>query len=355
MGLAIEIDEPETKVYEETQPDLKPRPSDSNEKNFLILRILKLETTGWDEYEVFSGTTKIQIGKDPEKCDFVIDDPKISDIQAILVPVGTDWYVLDVGKYNMLNVNGVLKRQGILSKNNSCVITLRDTKFVLNTNFTTGVQRNNLSNNDMILVHNNIATNYSFKQTLLIGSSPYCDIKIPGEEYAAVVSSFKQRVSLIPLTGNSLITVKEIGVVEKKAVNIISNDTIQFSGEELRLIIPKETVRERFNFVSAKSVNRLCLAEVVDNTVTDNVYPLPETGMTVVLGRDPNSSIIVIDSPKISRRHAEVTTHDNGITVNDMGSHNGTYINGQKVIKTTTNAGGFVQFGDRKFLVCFAD
>ena len=60
-------------------------------------------------------------------------------------------------------------------------------------------------------------------------------------------------------------------------------------------------------------------------------------GSTVV-GRDPASATLVIDDPEASRRHASLTPGGDGIVVEDLGSTNGTYVNGDR-IEGTRNAG----------------
>ena len=49
-----------------------------------------------------------------------------------------------------------------------------------------------------------------------------------------------------------------------------------------------------------------------------------------VIGRDPSSGI-VLDDPEASRRHASLSADDDGLTVEDLGSTNGTYVNGERV------------------------
>ena len=50
-----------------------------------------------------------------------------------------------------------------------------------------------------------------------------------------------------------------------------------------------------------------------------------------VLGRDPASATLVIEDPEASRRHASVAPSATGVTVEDLGSTNGTFVNGERV------------------------
>src|SRR5688572_11065279 len=66
-------------------------------------------------------------------------------------------------------------------------------------------------------------------------------------------------------------------------------------------------------------------------TSTDGVHNYDlRHGSALVVGRAPTSDIAIFD-PTISRRHAEVQLTESGIHVRDLGSSNGTYLNGAKV------------------------
>src|SRR5262245_24131972 len=67
-------------------------------------------------------------------------------------------------------------------------------------------------------------------------------------------------------------------------------------------------------------------------------------GAPLVVGRAPNSDIPIID-PTISRRHAEVESTDTGAIVRDLGSSNGTYVNGTRVESAGVSAGDVITFG----------
>jgi len=50
----------------------------------------------------------------------------------------------------------------------------------------------------------------------------------------------------------------------------------------------------------------------------------------LIIGRSP-SVAIVINDPNVSRQHAEVWRTEQGVAIRDLGSTNGTYVNGHKI------------------------
>jgi FHA domain len=51
----------------------------------------------------------------------------------------------------------------------------------------------------------------------------------------------------------------------------------------------------------------------------------------LILGREQGSADLVLDDPGVSRRHARVLADDDGVLVEDLGSSNGTYVNGERI------------------------
>jgi adenylate cyclase len=72
------------------------------------------------------------------------------------------------------------------------------------------------------------------------------------------------------------------------------------------------------------------------------------SGGTLVVGRALSSDIPVLD-PTISRRHAEVLWDGSGVHVKDLGSSNGTFLNGVKVEAAKLSPGDVVTFGKVPF------
>jgi hypothetical protein len=51
-----------------------------------------------------------------------------------------------------------------------------------------------------------------------------------------------------------------------------------------------------------------------------------------VIGRDPDSAALVVRDPEASRRHASLIPEGQSINVEDLGSTNGTFVNGEKLV-----------------------
>jgi adenylate cyclase len=72
-------------------------------------------------------------------------------------------------------------------------------------------------------------------------------------------------------------------------------------------------------------------------------FELPQ-GRSLVVGRGISSDIAIYD-PTISRRHAELTVGVDGVQVKDLGSSNGTCINGNRVNAGQLNPNDSITFG----------
>jgi adenylate cyclase len=75
-----------------------------------------------------------------------------------------------------------------------------------------------------------------------------------------------------------------------------------------------------------------------------------QLGRTLVVGRAVTSDVPIYD-PTISRRHAEITLSDNGVLVKDLGSSNGTFLNGAKIAEAEAGPNDVVTFGKVAFRV----
>lgn len=71
------------------------------------------------------------------------------------------------------------------------------------------------------------------------------------------------------------------------------------------------------------------------------------------VGRSPQNEIVVND-PEISRRHAQIVQQGDHFTVEDLGSTNGTFVNGQRCNgPTPLRHGDRIEFGDTVSLLFY--
>lgn len=71
----------------------------------------------------------------------------------------------------------------------------------------------------------------------------------------------------------------------------------------------------------------------------------PVEGRALVVGRDPEADISVVD-PSVSRSHARIECVGDAVTVTDLGSTNGTLLNGLRVEQATLGLGDEVCLGN---------
>ncbi len=69
-------------------------------------------------------------------------------------------------------------------------------------------------------------------------------------------------------------------------------------------------------------------------------------GDRVLVGRHPRCTIVV-DDPNVSRRHAELILRDGVWVIRDLGSTNGTTVNGESVGRSQLRPGDLVGLAGR--------
>lgn len=75
-----------------------------------------------------------------------------------------------------------------------------------------------------------------------------------------------------------------------------------------------------------------------------------ETGGIVLIGRGPEAHVFVT-GPLVSRRHCELRLGEKGLEMHDLGSLNGTFVNGVKVPQALLARGDVVRVGDTEIAV----
>ena len=84
---------------------------------------------------------------------------------------------------------------------------------------------------------------------------------------------------------------------------------------------------------------------LVHHAAKPRFAPLQIMNPVTYLGRLPINDV-VLESENVSRRHAKLIVTDLGVTVHDLDSHNGVFLNGKKVRSTPVSPGDLVYIGD---------
>jgi hypothetical protein len=96
--------------------------------------------------------------------------------------------------------------------------------------------------------------------------------------------------------------------------------------------------------ISADEARRHGLArEIVEVVLGDEKHPLEGRGPWSV-GRSQENDIVIND-PNVSRKHARISRADNGFVVEDLGSTNGTLLDGAPIDRERIEGGDELTFG----------
>jgi pSer/pThr/pTyr-binding forkhead associated (FHA) protein len=82
-------------------------------------------------------------------------------------------------------------------------------------------------------------------------------------------------------------------------------------------------------------------------------FRLP-SGSVKTIGRSTGAEFI-LDAPLVSRLHCQLLATNDAIQVKDLGSTNGTFVNGTKITSATLRAGDVLKVGRVDLRVCRTD
>lgn len=85
------------------------------------------------------------------------------------------------------------------------------------------------------------------------------------------------------------------------------------------------------------------------------VVPLPDSDVAAI-GRDPRCDVVVDGDGEVSRRHALLERLPAGWVLRDLGSRNGTFINGERVAATRAlHHRDEIRIGGTRIVLCLAE
>jgi hypothetical protein len=94
------------------------------------------------------------------------------------------------------------------------------------------------------------------------------------------------------------------------------------------------------------AADRLPTLVMAPGTTGESAYPI--ASRSVVIGRAEECELRLAD-PGASRKHAEIRRNDDDVTISDLGSTNGTLVNGERVDQAALQDGDEITIGETTF------
>lgn len=145
------------------------------------------------------------------------------------------------------------------------------------------------------------------------------------------------------------------GTIQCQVVNTDTQPTAESKAPEadapVSLPSPQSSAEELADEDNGMTRVRMALPQFVLRGVSDDsfgkVYPVMSS---TIIGRHSECDIC-LPSDEISRRHAKITLTSKGLLVEDLGSSNGTFVNGKRIDRAKLRPGDELKIDTARFLV----
>ncbi|GAB3091655.1 FHA domain-containing protein [Aestuariicella hydrocarbonica] len=182
---------------------------------------------------------------------------------------------------------------------------------------------------------------------VVIGRNTACDLVVDHPEidpkHAEIRVNHEQlHLVLLAESGNTLLNGRVVPV--RKLVPLKARDIIRLADSELEVIDPKQEARAAPTIPrQAESTGWALKAN--HPSLSSRVFPLLEVNL---VGRSSECDI-TLGAAHLSRRHAELIVKDGLLYVKDLGSSNGTFVNGKQVDHARIKRGDDLRFDTLSF------
>ncbi|WP_154223638.1 FHA domain-containing protein [Marinicella rhabdoformis] len=180
-----------------------------------------------------------------------------------------------------------------------------------------------------------------------IGSSDEAEVVIKDKGLAEVHATLHVKGKELSISiDNEARLVSVNGKLVKQNKEVRPNDLIIMAQVHLKVIDVTEEEED-----DNRTRIRMALPKFVLRGVSGAYFgkTFPLRGATV-LGRHSECHVC-INADGISRKHAQITVEADGLSVKDLGSSNGTYVNGEKIDEAHLNVGDEVKLDNLRFLI----
>ncbi|NIB44553.1 FHA domain-containing protein [Pseudomaricurvus alkylphenolicus] len=195
---------------------------------------------------------------------------------------------------------------------------------------------------------------------VVLGSSQECDVVLKGEAVHPRHIEIKvehEVLTLSLLKESNQTRVNNKPVKPGQPISLNPADTLSIAGNEIVVVDPKQEARPapKAAPVAAAAAPAAPKPQKAENTgwslkanhaaLANKVFNL---GTDTTVGRS-NDCDITLAAAHLSRRHAQLTVKDGVLYVKDLGSANGTYVNGNKITESRVKRGDDLRFDTLSF------
>ena len=296
----------------------------------------------------------VKIGTDPLEADIVLNNEAgMSKTQLIIKFISKQWFIIECGETGMMFVNGIRKRQASLKTESSCVLKLGKNTLILSTNTPEHKKEDDTSSRKFKIKAGADEFDYPFSKTVLIGSNPICDICMEGDDFTGLVSSYGNSLYFYSPSDGQFYT---DGKSTERPIPLSRENNFSIGDAQLGLYAPEDgkKVPGAFSLLPDYSVSHLVLMGLTEEGEIGKKLILPGKGHSIFLGRD-KENYLSIENSKISRKHVQIIMYGNSIVLVDCESTNGTFVNGDKIIKKLVYPGDLIMFGDCKYVLAYSE
>ncbi len=195
----------------------------------------------------------------------------------------------------------------------------------------------NNKQNAVWLVEPKVTVGRSATSNLVLG-----DADITEHHAEILVNHEKLKLRLVAEASN--VAVNNKPVVFAKPVALAPGDLIRFGATELQVVDPKQESRPAPTVTRQEESSGWAL-KANHTALSNRIFALKSAN---IVGRS-NECDITLAAAHLSRRHAELRVKNGLLYVKDLGSSNGTFINGERIREARVKRGDDLRFDTLSF------
>ncbi|PCK10123.1 MAG: FHA domain-containing protein [Alteromonadaceae bacterium] len=183
-----------------------------------------------------------------------------------------------------------------------------------------------------------------------MGTNPDCDIVLSASEAASsgVFADLLINIDQVSIVNLGVTGIAVNGKAVTKQAVLKAGDSLEVGAVNFELIDPKKAkLRRQAEQGQKKPDPTKWSLKAMNTALAEKQFPI---NGSAVLGRSKDCDIS-LGVVHLSRHHARLTVESNGLKVEDMGSSNGTFVNGKKIQSSVLLTGDELSFDTLRFRV----